>query len=298
MMADARPTHLIERAAAALQGDVCQTRVSPSKAAIAAGAPDPDHSRIALPGNLAEQPYLPLVTLQNAGLALSGQERTRISEECRITVGQILRTLGRVRSGPRPTNLLMVTSSKPREGKSFIALNIAASIALNELSGVLIVDLDFKLTSITSRLGLADAAGLFNLVVNPALRAEETIVRTAIAGLLYLPVGTCNRTSLGPGMTRPVSEAIERISRRFSHCLILLDCASCLSSSDPSTLAPLVDQVVMVIEAERTQRSEIETSLELIKACQNVTLLLNKVRLVSSSTFGANYDCSLLTRQA
>ena len=45
----------------------------------------------------------------------------------------------------------------------------------------------------------------------------------------------------------------------------------------------------MVVEAERTQRSELDASLELIAACPNITLVLNKVRLTTSHTFGAYY---------
>ena len=45
----------------------------------------------------------------------------------------------------------------------------------------------------------------------------------------------------------------------------------------------------MVIEAERTQRSEVEAALDLVRVCPNITMLLNKVQLTSSHTFGA-YD--------
>jgi receptor protein-tyrosine kinase len=54
-------------------------------------------------------------------------------------------------------------------------------------------------------------------------------------------------------------------------------------------LASLVDQIVMVVEAERTQRSELDSSLDLVKSCPNITLLLNKVLLSNSHTFGAHY---------
>ena len=45
----------------------------------------------------------------------------------------------------------------------------------------------------------------------------------------------------------------------------------------------------MVIEAERTQRSEVEAALDLVRVCPTITMLLNKVRLTTSHTFGA-YD--------
>jgi receptor protein-tyrosine kinase len=287
-----RSAHLVERAAALLHGKAgIAPTVGPDPVRTEAGAgpeaPDVSQPILALPQASVESHGLALETLKQAGLVLTRRERTRISEEYRITIGQIIRGLRSGRNGPGPANLLMVTSARPGEGKSFTALNIAAGIAMNELGEVLLLDLDAKPHSITDLFGLADVPGLSNLVANPGLRIEDILVSTAIGGLSYLPIGTRNAGTSDPGVTRPVSAALERISRRFAHHLVVLDCAPCLSTSDPSTLAPLVDQVVMVVEAERTQRSELESSLELIKACPNITLVLNKVRLTSSHTFGA-----------
>ena len=292
--------HLVERAAALLRsgaGFAAETDGAPAPAAAAAppvSAPPiiPAHLTHTIPSMAPpplELPRLDIETLKRAGLALSGRARTRISEEYRITVGRILRTLRATKTRTEPSNLLMVTSAKPGEGKSFTALNVAASIAQNGQGEVLLVDMDAKPKSLSATMSLTDAPGLYNLVANPTLRIEDTLIRTAIGGLSYLPIGSRDVTASEPGVSRPVSATIERLRRRFAHHFIILDCAPCLSTSDPSTLAALVDQVIMVVEAERTQRSELESSLELLRACPNITLVLNKVRLTNSYTFGAYY---------
>jgi receptor protein-tyrosine kinase len=305
-----RPGHLVERAAALLRGEA--GLAAEADLVPVARPPEPQPPPVAEPPGIvapgivapgivapgiiammppppAEPPRLDIETMRRAGLALTGRERTRISEECRITVGRILRNLRTVKSGADPSNLLMVTSAKPGEGKSFMALNIAASIAQNGLGEVLLVDMDAKPKSLTAMMSLSEAPGLFNLVTNPTLRIEDALVRTAFSGLSFLPIGSRDVTATEPGVTRPVSTAIERLSRRFAHHFIILDCAPCLSTSDPSTLAGLADQIILVVEAERTQKTELESALELIKACPNITLALNKVRLTSSHTFGAYY---------
>jgi receptor protein-tyrosine kinase len=304
-----RPGRLVERAAALLRSEAGLAADTDADLATAARPPAPEPPPVAahppaapaaplaeppdllamMPPLPAEPPRLDIDTMRRAGLALTGRERTRISEECRITVGRILRNLRTVKSGAEPSNLLLVTSAKPGEGKSFMALNIAASIAQNGLGEVLLVDMDAKPKSLTAMMSLSEAPGLFNLVTNPALRIEDALVRTAFAGLSFLPIGSRDVTATEPGVTRPVSAAIERLSRRFAHHYIILDCAPCLSTSDPSTLAALADQIILVVEAERTQKTELESSLELIKSCPNIALVLNKVRLTSSHTFGAYY---------
>ena len=242
-------------------------------------------------------PVLDLPTLQRAGLVLTGS-RSRIAEEFRIAVTRALRALRGSRAGRAgAANLLMVTSARPNEGKSFSSLNIAASIAQNGLADVLLIDLDAKPRSLSALLGLGGRDGLLDLATgwgNPSTTAntlrspEPLIARTAIEGLWVLPIGARKPGAEG-AITRAVSTTLERISRRFPRHVIVLDTAPCLSTSDPSTLAALVDEVMLVVEAERTQRSEVEASLDLLKAASNITLMLNKTRLTQRHSFGAYY---------
>ena len=237
----------------------------------------------------AGAPFLDMAALKRGGLALAGV-RSRVTEEYRITVGRILRALRTAnRTGAGAANLVMVTSARPGEGKSFSALNLAVSVAQNGLADVLLVDVDAKPRSLSTLLGLRDRPGLLDLVDQPDLRTEDLLVRTAVEGFSVLPLGTAQAGAADAGITRALATAIERIRRRFTHHVIILDTAPCLSTSDPSTLAPLVDQVIMVVEAGRTQRAELGASLELLKACPNVILVLNKVKLTHRHSFGSYY---------
>jgi len=258
----------------------------PIEARLDPGARRPGPARPELP---AGAPFLDMAALKRGGLALAGV-RSRVTEEYRITVGRILRALRSAnRTGPGAANLIMVTSARPGEGKSFSALNLAVSVAQNGLAEVLLVDVDAKPRSLSTLLGLRERAGLLDLVDQPDLRAEDLLVRTAVEGFSVMPLGTARAGAADAGVTRALATAIERIRRRFTHHVIILDTAPCLSTSDPSTLAPLVDQVIMVVEAGRTQRAELGASLDLIKACPNIILVLNKVRLTHRHSFGSYY---------
>ena len=68
---------------------------------------------------------------------------------------------------------------------------------------------------------------------------------------------------------------------------MILDAPPCLSTSDPAVLAPVVGQILFVVEADRTQRDEVEASLDLIQACPNIAMVLNKQQISSRFTFGA-----------
>lgn len=231
---------------------------------------------------------LDMAALERAGLVVGHKVRTRISEEFRITVGHILRTMhSNYSPGRGAPNVLMVTSARPGEGKSFSSLNLAGSIAQHTQREVLLVDVDAKQRSLSAELGLADRPGLLDLSSNTSLRIEDVIIRTAIPHLSVITIGSGHTIGSEISPSRPVSTLVERIARRFPNAVVLLDAPPCLSTSDPSTLAPFVGQIVLVVEAERTQRNEVVASLDLIKACPSITLMLNKIRLTTSYTFGA-----------
>ena len=233
-------------------------------------------------------PPLDMAALEKSGLVVGHKVRTRISEEFRITVGHLLRSMqANYSPGRGAPNVIMVTSARPGEGKSFSSLNLAGSIAQHTQREVLLMDVDAKQRSISAQLGLADRPGLLDLSNNPTLRIEDVIIKTSIPHLSLMPVGSGQSGGLDITQTRPVTTLVERIARRFPNSVVLLDAPPCLSTSDPSTLAPFVGQIVLVVEAERTQRNEVIAALDLIKACPSVTLMLNKIRLTTSYTFGA-----------
>jgi protein-tyrosine kinase len=235
---------------------------------------------------------LDLVALERAGMVVGRKARTRISEEFRVSVGQILRSIrGSYAPGRGQGNLVMVTSARPYEGKSFTALNLAASIAQHSQRDVVLVDVDAKQNAISDQLGIGDRPGLIDFALTPSLRIEDALVRTVIPNLSIIPVGIRRVDSADGGadgtVARPITALIERLGRRFANSIVIFDAPPCLSTSDPSTLAPFVGQVLLVVEAERTQRSEVLAALDLIKACPTITLLLNKIRVTTSYTFGA-----------
>ncbi len=241
------------------------------------------------PDSSPSLPIIGLDAMERAGMVVARTARTRISEEYRIVIGRVLRALRDEPDSAGSHNVVMVTSARPGEGKSFTALNLAGSIAQHSTENVLLVDLDAKLRPISALLGVDDRLGFHDLVVDPTLRPEDVILNTAVGNLTFLPVGSRPEENTGVAHVRPITPIIARLARRFPNHLIMLDAPPCLSTSDPHTVAPFVGQVVMVVEAERTQRSEVEAALDLVRVCPTVTMLLNKVKLTTSHTFGA-YD--------
>jgi protein-tyrosine kinase len=238
-----------------------------------------------------------LATLTRAGMVEGGRLGARVLEEFRVAQGQILRAAFAGGGGEQladpvaanviPANVVMVTSARAGEGKSFAALNLAASIARQRDRCVLLVDVDPKLDALGPALGLTGEPGLLDLAADPGLDPDQAVAETALANLAVLPLGQDLDRGDELFATRQMARLIRDLARRYPDRLIVLDAPPCLVSSHPSTLAPSVGQILLVIEAGTTQREEIEATIDLLQACPSITLLLNKVSLTTRNSFGA-----------
>ncbi|MDE2005344.1 MAG: hypothetical protein KGI51_02155 [Rhodospirillales bacterium] len=310
-MTDSDKPHLVERAAELLMrsgggGEGLAELAAPSAAVPAAAseerAPTPSWDRAATliaPPLLAPAPVpaaeqlpeparkIDMPRLIAAGLAEGGAGRTRIAEEFRLVQNQLLRSAFGADAEPGLSNLLMVTSARPNEGKTFSAFNLAASIARRGDHRVLLIDADAKHGSLSDLLGINESPGLLELAARSDIGLGDCMFATAIPALSFLPVGHQRGHRGDIFASNGMMRVIQGLGRRFPDLLIVLDVAPCLSTSDPAALAPMVGQVVFVVEAERTQRDEVEASLDLIQTCPTITLLLNKVQMSTSHSFGA-----------
>lgn len=229
-------------------------------------------------------------TLVKAGLVVApgGTARSRLSEEIAVIQHGILRTVKATRATDgRCPRIVMVTSARPGEGKTFMSLNLAASLANSGTRPVVIVDVDGKHMSISHLLGHDLTPGLRILAAEPARPPASMLIPTAIKRLSLLSYGPVPSDLPGIPPGQLVTAALLRLAAALPDHLLVLDTPPCLSTSDPGALAPIVGQVLMVVEAERTQRSEVEAALDMVDSCPTLQLVLNRAVLTANDTFGA-----------
>jgi protein-tyrosine kinase len=218
--------------------------------------------------------------LARFGVAIPSAERSRTAEEFRIVKRNLMAAWAAAdRAGEgRFNRIIMVTSARPGEGKTFVALNLALSLSSEREVKALLVDADTHVpphrSALKTVLGLRDTTGIVDVLAATA-NLEEALIRTNVENLLVLPAGRG-----GPHVPELFSSRMEatlgEMMRRFPGRFIILDTPPCMVSSDAATMAPLVGQIVFVVEAYRTQQDEIEASLSMLSACPRISLVLNK----------------------
>jgi protein-tyrosine kinase len=174
-------------------------------------------------------------------------------------------------------NSLLVTSANQGEGKTLTAINLALSICQELDRTVLLVDADLRAPSIHRYFGFDGHAGLSDHLKVRA-NIADLLLNPGIPRLTILPAGKPLRNSselLGaPRMESLVKEMKDRYPERF----IIFDSSSLLTSADPLVFSKFVDGVLLVVEAEKTSKSDLERALQLLKDKPIVGTVLNKAK--------------------
>ena len=135
-----------------------------------------------------------LLRLHQMGMVTHDGGRTPAAEDFRIIKRPLLRAAAAaVAAGTPNGNLIVVTSALPGEGKTYCAINLAMSIAMEKDHTVLLVDADVARPSVLKVLGLPPAAGLMDLLLSDDMDASEVILRTNVPALSLLPAGRNNK---------------------------------------------------------------------------------------------------------
>lgn len=225
--------------------------------------------------------------LAAGGFLTPDQPMTRQSEEYQHIKRRVL---GNMTSGAfnssRPSNLILITSSVPGEGKTFTSVNLAISLAMEVDHTILVIDTDIMKRDLSRALGVVDRKGLFDLLASPNLRLEDLLVRTNLRNLVVLPVGTKREGSTELLASMRMRELADEISRRYKDRVVLFDSPPVLATTTASALAPLVGQVVLVAEAGSTKHETIREALQRLDRVTITGVILNKAK----QTAAASYD--------
>jgi receptor protein-tyrosine kinase len=186
----------------------------------------------------------------------------------------------------RSSRLIMVTSARPGEGKTFSALNLALAFASERDVKALLVDLDTQHSTLPRILGIPRERGLVDVLAG-SLELSDVLLDTNIGNLMILPAGRGGPHVPELLSSREMAALLDELTQRLSDRFIIIDTPPCMASSDAATLAPLVGQIVFIVEAHNTQQAEIEAALTMLSACPRISLLLNKSDTLASEHFGS-----------
>lgn len=239
----------------------------------------------AMPSAPAARVEIDLRRLEAMGYLVPTQAQSTLADLLRVIKRPLLQNMRRTpeEGGPeRRANVVVVTSSIAGEGKTFVATNLAMSIAMEVDHAAILVDGDVLRPSVFNRMGLQPRPGLMDLLVQPRLGVADLLVDTNVEKLALLPAGTAHDRAEELLASAATDRLLDELSMRFPDRVIVIDSPPLLVTTESRALAESAGQVVFVVEADRTPRAEIVRAFETLQSCPIVLSVLNKSRAIES----------------
>lgn len=239
--------------------------------------PKPSHSRVV---------EIDLQRLERAGFLTPLSPRSLVADQFRVVKRPLIRNaVGKHARDIARGNLIMVTSARAGEGKTFTAINLAMSMA-NELdTTVLLVDADVTRPSIMETLGLTRSAGLMDLLRSGSTDLSGSLLRTNVDKLTLLPSGTPHARATEMLASEAMARLLQEMAVRYADRIIVFDSPPLLQATESRVLATHMGQIVLVVQAEQTLQSDVQAALATIESCPVRLMLLNQARKAAATGY-------------
>lgn len=186
------------------------------------------------------------------------------------------------------SNLVMVCSALAGEGKTFTAMNLAMSIALERDRTVVLVDADVAKPHVSRLLGLQDQPGLLDLLKDESLDVSEVLLQTDMPALKVIPAGQRDRYATELLGSQRMEAITRELGERYPDRIILFDSPPMLQTAEAPVLAGLMGCVLVVVHAGQTPQSAVMAAAELAGDVP-LEFILNKSRVRHGSDYYTGY---------
>ncbi|WP_280154032.1 XrtA-associated tyrosine autokinase [Piscinibacter sp. XHJ-5] len=228
-------------------------------------------------GAHSKQVQIDLTRLGAMGYLTPETPRAQIADEFRVIKRPLLMNVaGRSAAPVERANLIMVTSSMPGEGKTFVTVNLAISMAMEMDKHVLLIDADVSRPAVLPRLGVTPARGLLDVLADPSVALSDVMLRTNIERLSLLPAGAPRGQATELLASNSMVRLLDEMASRYADRILIFDAPPLLPSTESRVLASHMGQVIVVVEAERTPQKSVMQAMATLESCPVVMPLLNK----------------------
>lgn len=199
--------------------------------------------------------------LAKRGIISPGIEEQDVVHAFRTLRTELLSKMARFNS------VIMVSSVINGGGASFTASNLAAAFAFDRNKTVLLIDCNFKDSSLADILNVRPEFGLKDFICGRVTDVQNVVSPTPLARVRFVSSGSSEDT--GDDYREFFSEKnmasfLEEVKNRYPDRVILLDAPPILDSADSKILAQLSDYILMVLPYKKVGSNDINKTLKSI----------------------------------
>ena len=200
---------------------------------------------------------------------------TEAAESFRVLRSRILYP----QDGRERPQSIMVTSSAPQEGKSFVSANLAVTMARGLDQYSLLVDCDLRRPSLAGLFGLSSICrrGLSDYLRDDG-DLSELIHKTSVEKLSILASGAPPVNPAELLSSSRMAKLVAELSSRYSDRFIIFDSPPYQVASESNVLAKEVDGVVLVVGYGKSDREQIKEMADLIGVEKIIGVVFNGMK--------------------
>lgn len=166
----------------------------------------------------------------------------------------------------KPIKLVTITSSTHGEGKTISAVNLAITMAQDlDSKSILLVDADLRRSKVTRYLGIPAHAGLAE-ILSGKTDVEVNLLNVGIPNLTIMPAGKAPSNPAELLGSAKMKELVNKLKARFD--FIIFDSPPVVPVTDVGIFGGYMDGVIMVVQANRTQKGVIRHAQGLLQQAQ------------------------------
>ncbi len=164
--------------------------------------------------------------------------------------------------------IMLVTSAQPSEGKTTTTMAVANGFARMGRK-VLLIDADMRRPSLQQRMNVSNKRGLSTLLTSTE-PLEGAVLASGQANLSVLPAGPIPPSPTELLSTTRLEELLQSAARLYD--VVIVDSPPILGLADAPLMSALADGVIIVVEADRSRRGSLKSSLRRLRAMRPVVL--------------------------
>jgi exopolysaccharide/PEP-CTERM locus tyrosine autokinase len=169
---------------------------------------------------------------------------------------------------------ILITSAQPFDGKSFVASNLAVSIALGLNDYALLVDCDLRHPVLHQIFGLKSCRGLREYLED-ATSVEAILQSMPLRKLTLLPAGMPPSNPAELLGSEKMQHLISELRDRYQDRYIIMDAPPATLSAETGSLSAMVDGVLLVVRSGKSQRQAIEDAISIIPRKKIIGIIFN-----------------------
>lgn len=186
-----------------------------------------------------------------------------------------------------PGQKILVTSSVPGEGKSYVASNLAIAMAMNGRS-VILVDTDLHRPTQHEIFGVSRYPGLTNVLIGDA-KLRDCVQEVGVPGMRLISAGISPPNPAELLNSAVMDAVVDRLGKGAD--IIIFDSPPLLATADSQVLSSKVDGVIYVMTLGKVPRSAMLRSFELLKQARArvIGMVFNQVQEKASESYRGYY---------